>query len=561
MHGNGARRTIAVEIEAKFSIPDEGTFQRLLGTATLAGFRLGNESSAEFHDHYLDTPAGAIRAQGFALRMRHVDDRYVATLKGLGGTSGAIHYRLEHEVVLESPTPPQEWPASSARDLALRLSKEAPLSTLFELRQTRHSRLLHKGDRAVAQLNLDRVRVYFGKVQATTYLELELELRPDGRTEDLEEMVREIQERWGLAPQSTSKFQRGLALLRPEPELKKEIGVQMDAQQEFVELRKAPGIQPDDPMSEAGRKTFRFHYQRMLLHEPGTRQGEDIEALHDMRVATRRMRAAFRIFGDYYERKAVTPYLKGLKRTGRALGPVRDLDVFREKMQAYIDTLPESKQGDLYSYMAVLQARREQARERMLAYLDSEKHTRFKVRFGEFVETEGMGSLPVAPDGGEPWPFRVHHVVPVAVYERLAAVRAYDEWVTIPDPPLERLHALRIACKRLRYTLEFFAEVLGADTEALIKEIVAMQDHLGAAQDALVASDILREYLASVTPELVARGSGQELEKLAAFSSIEAYLAARQEELSSLLQTFPAGWQRIRSAEFSRMVAEAIVVL
>ncbi len=50
-------------------------------------------------------------------------------------------------------------------------------------------------------------------------------------------------------------------------------------------------------MSEAGRKTFRFHFRRMVYNEPGTRLGEDIEAMHDMRVATRRMRAAFRVFG------------------------------------------------------------------------------------------------------------------------------------------------------------------------------------------------------------------------------------------------------------------------
>ncbi len=95
-------------------------------------------------------------------------------------------------------------------------------------------------------------------------------------------------------------------------------------------------------------------------------------------------------------------------------------------------------------------------------------------------------------DGGEPRPYRVRHVAPLVIYERLAAVRAYDEWVSIPNPPLERLHALRIACKRLRYTLEFFREVLGPDTRSLIKEIVTMQDHLGDLQDAVVASDILK---------------------------------------------------------------------
>src|SRR5690606_3507983 len=95
--------------------------------------------------------------------------------------------------------------------------------------------------------------------------------------------------------------------------------------------------------------------------------------------------------------------------------------------------------------------------------------------------------------GGEPQPYRVRHVAPVAIYERLAAVRAYDEWVTIPSPPVARLHALRIVCKRLRYAVEFFREALGPEAKILINQVVGMQDHLGELQDAVVASGILRD--------------------------------------------------------------------
>ena len=334
----------------------------------------------------------------------------------------------------------------------------------------------------------------------------------------------------------------------------------MESQPETVELLECPGIEPDDPMSEAGRKTFRFHYRRMLYNEPGTRLGERIEALHDMRVATRRMRAAFRVFGDYYRPKDVAPYLKGLKRTGRTLGPVRDLDVFRNKIQAHLATLPESEQGSLDNLLDTLEKRREAAREQMIAYLDGEKYAKFKERFGEFVEIEGMGSRSFSVDDGTPIPYRMRHVAPVAVYERLAAVRAYDEWVSIPNPPLPRLHALRIACKRMRYTLEFFQEVLGPSTKELIAEIVTMQDHLGDLQDAVVASDILRDYLQWGTwgpkvdrsPE-----GGTPLDD----PGVEAYLAAKQVELQNLVAAFPEAWQRLKGADFSKMVSEAVAIL
>jgi hypothetical protein len=111
--------------------------------------------------------------------------------------------------------------------------------------------------------------------------------------------------------------------------------------------KKRPDILPADSMTEAAVKTLRFHLERMLEHEAGTRLGEDPEELHDMRVSTRRMRMALRVFADYLDPAVLRPVLKGLRRTGRTLGAVRDLDVFYEKTRAYLDGLPEERAGDL----------------------------------------------------------------------------------------------------------------------------------------------------------------------------------------------------------------------
>jgi CHAD domain-containing protein len=602
------RRAVVLEVEAKFSIPDESAFQRLLETTSLGGFSLGGMSVLELHDTYLDTERQALRGGGYAYRLRRSDDGYLATVKGLGGAEGVVHRRVEHELALAEPLPPQEWPPSAARDLVLRLCGKEPLQALFTIRQTRHSRLLRKRECSLAELNLDRVAVGQGGIVVANYLELEAELLPEGCEQDLEELAVELQGRWRLVPEIRSKYERALALLDLEAHsqegvehgmctgLKPQdwgVGRQPGGEREAIAGTKlpsssntdragmrpssddlvavvpgeewpfdAPGITPDDPMSEAGRKTFRFHYLRMLYHEPGTRRGKDIEALHDMRVATRRMRAAFHVFGDYFAPEVVAPYLKGLRRTGRALGAVRDLDVFRAKTQTYIDTLPESKRAGLDRFLTTLEARREEARAQMLVYLDSKNYYRFVRSFGVFVETEGMGGLGVTANEGEPRPYRVRHVAPMAIYERLAAVRAYDEWVSVPDPPLPRLHALRIACKRLRYTLEFFSEVLGADHKPLVKEVVTIQDLLGGLQDAVVASCILRGYLVWGTwGENAVDNHLPDLESSIVAPGVAAYLAARQDELKRLLDAFPQAWRRLNGGEFLRMVAMAVSAL
>jgi CHAD domain-containing protein len=555
-----------LEIEAKFSIPHERMFQRLLETSMLAGFEMGDASVAELHDRYLDTANRAILAGGYACRIRCQNERYLATVKGLGQASGGIHRRIEHETVLPESLPPQDWPPGPIRDLIIGLADYHPLVPLFEIEQTRHSRSLCDGDRAIAELNLDHVHLCQEGIVAASFLELEAELLPAGTEDDLARLVSDLESTWGLTPENRSKFERGLSLFQSidlsdqgteavmEPSLPSQ-------ELPSVELLDKPGIEPDDPMSEAGRKTFRFHYRRMVYNEPGTRLGEDIEALHDMRVATRRMRAAFRVFGDYYEPRAVAPYRKGLKRTGRALGRVRDLDVFRDKIQKHLATLPESQQDSLDALLAELEVCREAARERMVAYFDGKKYARFKERFGEFVETEGLGSLSVELDEDDPWPYRVRQVAPVAIYQRLAEVRAYDEWVSTPSPPLKRLHALRIACKMLRYTMEFFREALGPDAKTPIKEVVVMQDHLGELQDTVVAGDILRSFQQRGTwgPDMTQSPSNRT--EAAADPGVNAYLAFTQTRLQHLLDTFPQAWQRLKGPEFSHMVAEAVAVL
>lgn len=331
----------------------------------------------------------------------------------------------------------------------------------------------------------------------------------------------------------------------------------------ITELPDKPGLGPDDSMAEAARKTFLFHFQRMLYHEPGTRLGEDIEALHDMRVATRRMRAAFRVFGDYLDLEQMRPFIKGLRRTGRTLGAVRDLDVFWEKTQHYLDELPSGHQVDLEPLRMVWKAQRDEARERMLAYLDGDRYVRFKNRFGEFLQTPGAGALSVLSEKDEPIPHRLRHVVPVAIHQRLAAVRAYDEWVTGPDVPLERLHQLRIAAKGLRYTVEYFREVLGADAKTVIDQIKGLQDYLGDLQDAVVASNLLRDFLTWGT-----WGHVQDAGEKIAFPTepivapgVASYLAARQMELQHLLDTFPQVWSRFQTPEFAQSVAAALAAL
>jgi CHAD domain-containing protein len=329
-----------------------------------------------------------------------------------------------------------------------------------------------------------------------------------------------------------------------------------------AELPARPGLAADDPIAEAARKVLGFHFQRMVYHEPGTRLGEDVEALHDMRVATRRMRAALRLFGDYLNMKDLAPIVKGLRRTGRILGAVRDLDVFWVKTQHYMESLPAGRPADLGPLRAAWEAQRARGREEMLAYLESDRYARFKDGFDEFLQAPTAGALPVMAQAGEPAAYRLRHVVPATLYQRLAAVQGFNELVLGPDVSLSRYHQLRIVSKSLRYALEFFREVLGPEAGTLIGEVKGLQDHLGDLQDAVVASNLLRDFLMWGT-----WGHAEGQKKVAwpaetvVAPGVAAYLAARQAELQNLVLTFPQVWARFSTPEFSRLLAEALAPL
>ncbi|WP_440946346.1 CHAD domain-containing protein [Methanosarcina sp. T3] len=323
------------------------------------------------------------------------------------------------------------------------------------------------------------------------------------------------------------------------------------------ETRKST-VSPEDSMASVAHRIFAYQFSQMLAHEKGTRKGEDIEELHDMRVAVRRMRAAATVFNEYLESEKLEPHLKGLKRTLGALGGVRDLDVFREKAETYLETLPFGHEHDLDPLFITLTEEREKARENMLDYLDSEKYSRFKKDFSEFLEFPETWALPTTTEKHDALPNRVTDVLPSILYARLADISAYSEWVEGPYVSVERLHRLRIAAKGLRYTLEFFESVLGKEVEPLIKDFKVLQDHLGDLHDAAVATSMLGFYLKTGTwnPSESEKASNET--QISENPGVEAYLAYREEELLTLLNTFPDAWEKVRTGEFRRRIESAV---
>lgn len=308
---------------------------------------------------------------------------------------------------------------------------------------------------------------------------------------------------------------------------------------------KTPGVLAEDHVAEAGRKVLRFHLARMIAREAGTRDGTDIEDLHAMRVATRRQRAAWRIFGDAFRPRRTKAHRGHLREVAARLGAVRDLDVLIEGIDAYRADLPVAEQRGLEPLVATWRLHREDARVLLVRELDSDGYRRWLDDYAEFVRHEGLATRPVAPMD----PHRIRDTAGSRIHAAYEQVRGYEPVLRWAD--VETLHELRIAGKWLRYSLEFVREALGPDSDPLIARVTALQDHLGLLHDADVAAHLARDFL------LDRAGTLSDAEGAA----IGRYLVNREREVSRLRRGVGGPWRGVAGMPFRRVLGRALARL
>ncbi|MBC7236488.1 MAG: CHAD domain-containing protein [Chloroflexi bacterium] len=302
-----------------------------------------------------------------------------------------------------------------------------------------------------------------------------------------------------------------------------------------------PILYIDDSMGEAARKILAYHFEQMRSHQEGTLLGRDPEELHDMRVATRRMRSALRLFGPYIHGPHLRETNEGLRTLAAVLGEVRDLDVALENVKAFASGLPGEQAKTLQPLWRSLRARRRTPRRRLRSFLRSRSY---------LTLIEEMDSLLARLEREAQTADTVHsvsNVAPRLAYLSWERVLAYDS--VLKGAPIELLHALRIDCKQLRYALEFLASVLPEDIVALIPDTKGMQDHLGELHDAAVAIEMLDAFLATaeVPGEIMEqKPSGDELE------GVRMYRAECERVLLERLETFPELWKRLTRKRIRR---------
>ena len=500
------------EIEWQFDA-DVGSVEGWLEeTPFVSGLRVVPGETKELTDTYYDTEDWRFYRAGYALRVRHDGKRVEATMKSLAPPEdGGLKRRREISEPLRSDGPK---PLKSARGPVgerLRLLAGArdvhPLfrvrtrRKIFELRpeagepegaepdgsdggvvvgpegdirrkedDSEESSAsaeditvdalggIHGRERGpvLAEISLDESEFSTDKGK-TPLSRVEVEVADAGSYDEVSDFVGELQSSLELRPTGLSKFRTGLAAAGLSPVAAPDLGpTEIDASMTAGEVAFA---------------ILRRHFATMLAHEPGVRLGEDPEELHDMRVATRRLRAALKLYKKVLPRRAEN-YERDLRYFANALGEVRDLDVHLERLAG--ETQKE--------IVAAFEQRRVEARRRMLETLDSNRYERF---VSSFTGTLRRGRSP-GPTGP------ILEEAPDLVLRRYKKVRKDVKALTEDSPP-EDFHDLRKKGKRLRYALEPLRGIYGKPAERMVDLLKDVQDDLGDNQDLVVAAESMEE--------------------------------------------------------------------
>jgi len=467
----GSRRRIDRTYDALDLRPVERWIE---SKAAAEGLRIEQRLVEERDEAYLDTEDRRLFRAGLCLRLTEGDGGQIASLESIDPASTVSHRSTEprREEFENDALPSLEASEDLFGGSLWSLKGPRPLGVRVEV----HSRIrgieLRAASGTVWDIVLEETTIPLGEGETPARLNRVSIGSDTGDSAESSAFTEELELACALRSSTLTRFQAAVATLGIERPVPPDLGVAR--------------VERSHTVAEAAYAVLRKHLKRMLVEEPGTRLGADIEALHDMRVAVRRMRAAMRLFRDYLPSR-IAGVNRELKWVGGVLGEVRDLDVHLATLAEWKTELDPQDGPALDRLRDWLDQRRVVARRRMIRSLDTRRYERLVERITSILR------------GGPPRRFAPGRAPVLSEAPELIGGR-YDRVVKLgrkidKHSPPDMYHRLRIRCKALRYALEFHGGLYGKAAQRMVDNLVELQDLLGEHQDAEVAVAWLRDLM------------------------------------------------------------------
>jgi CHAD domain-containing protein len=466
-----------------FRLPD------LSGVAE--GVSAGELETLRLETVYYDTPDLRLARWGVSLR-RRAGEGWTLKLSSPPSAPAKKDELLERDELTYQGG--RKKPPDAALEVVrayVRGSELVPVARLSTIR--RRVRLVDGAGAPVAEVVDDEVSVRDGRRVAARFREIEVELAgagPDGAA-----VVSPILERLRLAgaglPDPTPKHIRALGPRAIEP----------------------PEVAPRPLAAEATaaqliKNSIAESVASLLHHDPLVRTGRDPEAIHQARVATRKLRSHLRTFAPLLDPEWTAVMRSELGWLAFGLGAVRDREVLLERLRDSAKSLPASDQRSASALLKLLTDEIDTLRKKLATDLDSRRYIELLDRLVAAAHEPAT-----MPDADQPAKALLPALATTPWRRLRSAVRQLP--VTPTDP---ELHRIRILAKRARYAAEAVAPVAGEAAQAFGRAAAKVQTVLGEHQDSVTAQAWLRSAKVSGRRAFVA-GELIALERIAADKS------------------------------------------
>jgi len=446
------------EREYKFAVPADWLLPALDDLCSA-----DDETAVEQTATYYDTPDLRLTRAGASLRYRS-DDGWTVKLPVDDHTRGML-VRAEHCFGGTVSSPP-----GGALELVAARVRTARLAPVVRLHTARRSTTLRAPatdgapGSVLGVLTDDRCTVLDGSERGEFH-EIELELADDAPTEVVDAVTHRLRDAGALDSSATPKVKRALGPAANAPPDVVSYPLDHPATVDAV-IRHA--------VSDAVCK--------LVANDPVVRIGDDIEGVHQARVATRRLRSHLRTFRALLEPEWAESLRAELGWLGSELGAVRDADVLLDRLERRVRGLDEPDRLAARPLLDRIVAQQAAARAELL---DGMRSARYLALLDRLVEGAHRPQVVMRVGGNDDLELRA--LVRRPLRQLRTAVAA------LPDhAPDHALHAVRIRAKRARYATDVVEPAFGPPARDLAKALARVQEVLGEHQDAVIAGAWLR---------------------------------------------------------------------
>ena len=468
------------EIELKLSI-DRKDVPRLWSHPAIVNACVGKPVTRRLISIYYDTTDLQLLDAGISLRVRYISGRWIQSIKAVGSSLAGLHQRMEWEDEIAANHPDFTKILDPAliklfADQKLRDSLRPIFQT--EVQRSEWQLAFDNGDKI--ELALDLGQLVAGKNrEPISEIELELKAGNAGRLFDL---ALELQKAIPLMLENVSKAQRGYAYYRAKPP-----GVFKGRQ---------PKLAKNSDAHSAFKKIAWECINHLQSNQDMVLHGTDVEGVHQMRIALRRLRSAFTLFRKVLGRENSAALLTELGWLAEILGKARDLDVF------VTETLPTII-SEYENHAGLLKLQDKALTEQVKAYaevraaLSSQRYHCLLLTLAAWLENERWR------DGTRNTKsYQVLDIATATLTKRYKQLRRRGRYLDHMHP--EARHATRIAAKKLRYASEFFASLYSLKkSDAFIGKLSQLQDWLGTLNDIIITEKLLYQLIGRRTDRVL----------------------------------------------------------